>query len=77
MTAPGGEAPRPEYLPPSPIAPESNGAASSDAAEHALAAERAQAAAAARVHPWAAAEERAVPDYTGLVTRAIGSASTP
>ena len=72
MTAPGGEAPRPEYLPPSPIAPESNGAGSSEAAEHALAAERAQAAAAARVHPWAAAEERAAPDYTGLVTRAIG-----
>jgi uncharacterized RDD family membrane protein YckC len=72
MTVPGGEAPRADYLPPSPIAPESNGAGGADAAEHALAAERAQAAAAARVHPWAAAEERAAPDYTGLVTRAIG-----
>jgi uncharacterized RDD family membrane protein YckC len=72
MTAPGGDAPRADYLPPSPTAPESNGAGSADAAEHALAAERAQAAAAARVHPWAGAEERATPDYTGLVTRAIG-----
>ena len=72
MTAPGGEAPRHEFLPPTPIAPESNGAGSEEDAARALAAERAQAAAAARVHPWTAAEERAMPDYTGLVTRAIG-----
>ena len=72
MTGPGGETPRGEYLPPTPTAPTGNGAGSKDAAAHAIAAERAQAAAAARVHAWTGAEERAAPDYTGLVTRAIG-----
>ena len=54
MTAPGGEAPRGDFLPPTPTAPGDNGAGSQDAAAHALAAERAQAAAAARVHHGAA-----------------------
>jgi uncharacterized RDD family membrane protein YckC len=43
-----------------------------DAAAHAIAEAQAQAAAAERVHARTGAEERATPDYTGLVTRAIG-----
>jgi uncharacterized RDD family membrane protein YckC len=39
---------------------------------HAIAEARAQAAAAERVHVLTGGTERAVPDYTGLVTRAIG-----
>jgi uncharacterized RDD family membrane protein YckC len=41
------------------------------AAAHAVAEARAQAAAAARVRPHTGAPQRATPDYTGLVTRAI------
>jgi uncharacterized RDD family membrane protein YckC len=43
-----------------------------DAAAHAIAEAQAQATAAERVHARTGAEERAAPDYTGLVTRAIG-----
>jgi uncharacterized RDD family membrane protein YckC len=71
MTGPGAEAPRGEYLPPTP-ATAANGAGSQDAAAHAIAEARAQAAAAQRVHVRAGETERAAPDYTGLVTRAIG-----
>jgi uncharacterized RDD family membrane protein YckC len=42
------------------------------AAAHAIAETQAQAAAAQRVHAQTGVEERAAPDYTGLVTRAIG-----
>jgi uncharacterized RDD family membrane protein YckC len=42
------------------------------AAAHAIAETQAQAAAAQRVHARTGVEERAAPDYTGLVTRAIG-----
>jgi uncharacterized RDD family membrane protein YckC len=42
------------------------------AAAHAIAETQAQAAAAERVHAQTGVEERAAPDYTGLVTRAIG-----
>ena len=42
------------------------------AAAHAIAERQAQAAAAQRVQAPTGAEERAAPDYTGLVTRAIG-----
>jgi uncharacterized RDD family membrane protein YckC len=72
MTGPGAETPRGDFLPPSPTTPAANGAGSQDPAAHAIAEARAQAAAAARVHVFAAPEERAAPDYTGLVTRAIG-----
>jgi uncharacterized RDD family membrane protein YckC len=46
--------------------------ARAQAAAHAVAETQAQAAAAQRVHARIGAEERATPDYTGLVTRAIG-----
>jgi uncharacterized RDD family membrane protein YckC len=72
MTGPGAEAPRGDYLPPTPSRGAGNGAGSRDAAAHAIAEERAQAAAAARVQVSTGAQERAAPDYTGLVTRAIG-----
>jgi uncharacterized RDD family membrane protein YckC len=72
MTAPGAEAPGGDYLPPTPTATAGNGAASQDAAAHEVAAARAQAAAAARVHTGTGTKEHAAPDYTGLVTRAIG-----
>jgi uncharacterized RDD family membrane protein YckC len=72
MTAPDAEAPGGEFLPPASIAPADNGAGSQDASAHAIAEARAQAAAAERVHVGTGAPERAAPDYTGLVTRAIG-----
>ena len=72
MTEPGAEAPPGKFLPPTPAATAGNGAGSEDVIAHEVAAARAQAAAAARVHVWTGTEERAVPDYTGLVTRAIG-----
>ena len=72
MTGPGAEAPLGDFLPPTPAATAGNGAGSDDAAAHEIAAARAQAAAAARVRVRTGAEERAAPDYTGLVTRAIG-----
>ena len=72
MTEPGAEAPRTNYLPPTPAAQAGNGAGSPDAAAHAVAEARAQAAAAARVRAWTGTQERPPPDYTGLVTRAIG-----
>jgi uncharacterized RDD family membrane protein YckC len=72
MTGPGAEAPRGEFLPPTP-ATAGNGAGSQDASSaHAIAEARAQAAAAQRVHVRTGETERAAPDYTGLVTRAIG-----
>jgi uncharacterized RDD family membrane protein YckC len=70
MTEPGAEAPRGDYLPPTP-ATAGNGAGS-QAAAHEIAEARAQAAAAARIHARPGAVEPAVADYTGLVTRAIG-----
>jgi uncharacterized RDD family membrane protein YckC len=85
MTAPDAQAPRGDFLPPAPIAPAGNGAGSQEASAHAIAEARAQAAAshaiaetqaqaaaAQRVQAPTGAEERATPDYTGLVTRAIG-----
>lgn len=72
MTGPGAEAPRGDYPPPTPPATAGNGAGDQDAAPHAIAEARAQAAAAARVHVRTGAQERAAPDYAGLVTRAIG-----
>jgi uncharacterized RDD family membrane protein YckC len=83
MTEPGAEAPRGEYLPPTPTTTAGNedrqavraldGAGSQDAAAHTIAEAQAQAQSAAeRVHSRTGAEERAAPDYTGLVTRAIG-----
>jgi uncharacterized RDD family membrane protein YckC len=72
MTGPGAEAWRGDYLPPTPPATAGNGAGSRDAAAPAIAEARAQAAAAARVQVSTGAQERAAPDYTGLVTRAIG-----
>jgi uncharacterized RDD family membrane protein YckC len=72
MTGPGAEAPGGEYLPPASAATAGNGAGSQDSAAHAVAEARAQAAAAARVQVHTGAHERTVPDYTGLVTRALG-----
>jgi uncharacterized RDD family membrane protein YckC len=95
MTEPGAEAPRGEYLPPTPPTTPANegrqavrdldGAQSQEAtataiaearaqaaAAHAIAETQAQAAAAQRVHASTGAKERPAPDYTGLVTRAIG-----
>ena len=72
MTGPDAEAPSGEFLPPARIAPAGNGAGSQDASAHAVAEARAQAAAAQRVHAQTGAKERPAPDYTGLVTRAIG-----
>src|SRR4029453_15078781 len=43
-----------------------------DAAAHSIAEAQMQAGGAQRAHTRAGAEERAAPDYTGLVTRAIG-----
>jgi uncharacterized RDD family membrane protein YckC len=71
MTGPDAEAPRGEFLPPAPIATAGNGAGSQDASARTIAEARAQAAA-ERVHVHTGAAERAAPDYTGLVTRAIG-----
>lgn len=71
MTATARGSPPGDELPPAPAAAAGNGAGS-DAAVHAIAAARAQAAAARRVHVLIGEAERAVPDYTGLVTRAIG-----
>jgi uncharacterized RDD family membrane protein YckC len=70
MTEPGAEAPRGDYLPPTP-ATAGNGAGSQAAAAHEIAEARAQAAAAARIHAQTGAKERPAADYTGLVTRAI------
>jgi uncharacterized RDD family membrane protein YckC len=82
MTEPDAGAPRGGYLPPTPATTAGHedrqavraldGAGSQDAAAHAIAEAQAQAAAAQRVHARTGAEERAAPDYTGLVTRAIG-----
>jgi uncharacterized RDD family membrane protein YckC len=94
MTEPGAEAPRGDYLPPTPAATPHDGdrptvrandgaensqAAASAIAEaraaaaaHAIAETQAQAAAAQRVLAPTGAVQRAAPDYTGLVTRAIG-----
>ncbi len=71
MTGPGADAPRSEYLPPTPATTAGNGAGNPDAAAHAIAEARAQAAAAARVRVQTGAQELAATDYTGLVTRAI------
>ena len=73
MTGTGTDAPRGDFLPPTP-APAPTGAAGDDAIAHELAAARAQAAASARVHARTGAKDRAAADYTGLVTRAIGFA---
>ncbi len=86
MTGPDAEAQRRDYLPPRPTATApGNGAESQDAAAyaiaeaqaqaaaaHPIAEAQAQAAAAERVHARTGAAEHAAPDYTGLVTRAIG-----
>jgi uncharacterized RDD family membrane protein YckC len=72
MTAPEAEAPRGEFLPPTPIATAGNGSGSQDASAHAIAEARAQAAAAGRVHVRNGTVEHAQADYTGLVTRALG-----
>ena len=95
MTEPGAEAPRGDYLPPSPAATPHDGdrrtvrahdgaenseaaasaiaeARAAAAAAHAIAETQAQAAAAQRVLAPTGAVQRAAPDYTGLVTRAIG-----
>jgi uncharacterized RDD family membrane protein YckC len=95
MTEPGAEAPRGDYLPPTPPTTPGNedrqavralegtdsqeaaataiaGAREQAAAAHAIAETQAQAAAAQRVHARTGPEERPAPDYTGLVTRAIG-----
>ncbi len=63
-----------EYLPPLPAATAGSDAGGPDAAARAIAEAQAQAeaASAARVHARSGAAERAAPDYTGLVTRAIG-----
>jgi uncharacterized RDD family membrane protein YckC len=74
MTGSGADAPRGEFLPPTPTATADHGAGSPAASAHAIAEGRAQAAAAARVHVRTGTEDRAAPDYTGLVTRAIGFA---
>jgi uncharacterized RDD family membrane protein YckC len=71
MTEPGAEAPRGDYLPPTP-ATAGNGAGSQAAAAHEIAEARAQASAAARIRARPGAVEPAGADYTGLVTRAIG-----
>jgi uncharacterized RDD family membrane protein YckC len=72
MTGPDAETPRGEFMPPAPVAPAGNGAGSQDASAHAIAEARAQAAAARRVHVATGTPDRAAPDYTGLVTRALG-----
>jgi uncharacterized RDD family membrane protein YckC len=95
MTEPGAQAPRGDYLPPTPAATPSredrqavralDGAQSQEAvttalaearaqaaAAHTIAETQAQAAAAQRVLARTGVEERGTPDYTGLVTRAIG-----
>jgi len=72
MTGPGADAPLGDFLPPEPTATTPNGAGSEDAAAHAIAEARAQAAAATRVRALTGSKEHAAPDYTGLVTRAIG-----
>lgn len=72
MTAPDAQAPRGEFLPPAPTAPDGNGAGSQDASAHAIAEAPARAAAAGRVRVHAGTAEPAAADYTGLVTRAIG-----
>jgi uncharacterized RDD family membrane protein YckC len=59
-------------VPPGELAAADNGARSPDPTAHELAAARAQAAAAARVHTGTGTQEHSAPDYTGLVTRAIG-----
>ena len=79
MTETGDEAPRGNFLPPTPAATAGPGldaareaaAARAQAAAHEAAAARAQAAAAARVQVRTSAEVRST-DYVGLVTRAIG-----
>jgi uncharacterized RDD family membrane protein YckC len=68
MTGTGAEAPGGKFLPPTPA----SGAGDQDASAHAAAEAQAQAAAAARVHVDTAVARHAAPDYTGLVTRAIG-----
>lgn len=72
MTAPDAQAPRGEFLPPAPTAPDGNGAGSQDASARAIAEAPARAAAAGRVRVHAGTAEPAAADYTGLVTRAIG-----
>jgi uncharacterized RDD family membrane protein YckC len=72
MSRQGAEAPGGDYLRPTPAATAGNGAGSQDPTAHEVAAARAQAAAAARVHMGTGTQEHAAPDYTGLVTRAIG-----
>jgi uncharacterized RDD family membrane protein YckC len=79
MTGTGDEAPRSNFLPPTPAATAGSdidaareaAAARAQAAAHESGAARAQAAAAARVHVRTGVEVRSS-DYTGLVTRAIG-----
>ena len=73
MTGTGQGSSPGDYLPPAPLTETPAYSAGSDAAaQHALAEARAQAAAAARVHARTDRAAHALPDYTGLVTRAIG-----
>jgi uncharacterized RDD family membrane protein YckC len=72
MSGKDAEAPRGEYTPPTPSETAGNGAGSDADAMHGIAEARAQAAAAHRVQVLTGEAKRAVPDYTGLVTRAIG-----
>jgi uncharacterized RDD family membrane protein YckC len=82
VTEPGAEASRGDYLPPAPPTTPGHddrqavrgldGAESQTAAAIATAEAQAQAAVAQRVHARDGAAQRAEPDYTGLVTRAIG-----
>jgi uncharacterized RDD family membrane protein YckC len=72
MTGAGQGSPPGDELPAAPTETAANGAGSQADAVHAIAEARAQAAAAERVHVFTGETERAVPDYTGLVTRAIG-----
>ena len=72
MTGTGPGLPPGDELPTAPTTPAGNGAVSDASAMHAIAEARAQAAAAQRVHVLTGEAERPIPDYTGLVTRAIG-----
>jgi len=74
MTETGQGAPPGDEPPAAPTETARNGAGSDADAVHAIAEAQAQAAAAQRVHVFTGEAERAVPDYTGLVTRAIGFA---
>ncbi len=72
MTGTGQGPPPGDQLPVVIPASAGNGASGDAAAIHAVAEARAQAAAAERVHVLTGGPQRPAPDYTGLVTRAIG-----